>query len=466
MSLFFLNSCKNPSGICLDVDPGSAIYGQKETYDVQAVTLRDDSARNNANYLQIAFGYLNDPVMGITRSDLVFNIGHPENDPRIPDNASLDSAVLILPYGRAGVFGDSVNSSYVLELRRLAEVFTPGTFVTKNWSVEPDVIAAATLSRFAVNDSITVVQQIDGKDSVVRVPPQLRIRLNNDFISELLSYETDSATMANPETFMNYVRGFHLSVREAGPTGMGGLVHFNIDDAITGVELFYKVPPDEEDEEATADTVSRRFPMNKSYTSIAVKQDFSQLVLDAIADPSPAPSAIFVKGFGGLRTRITIPALDELRNRKLAINKAQLVMYTNTAVTGNDFTQQAPRLTLYRQDIAAQRQPVPDGDTRMSSSQPIGDQRSLEYRSGFTGGFGGFYDNNRQRYIFNLTSFIQDLILNKIPYGDMYISPILPQESVNISYAPTVSTGSRAILAGPGHGTNKMELVIYFTELD
>src|SRR5690606_10680432 len=168
---------------------------------------------------------------------------------------------------------------------------------------------------------------------------------------------------------------------------------------------------------------TRRFPMNRSYTSIAVKQTFSQLVLDALADPSPTPSAIFVKGFGGLRTRISIPALDELRSRKLAINKAQLVIYTNTAVTGNDFTQQAPRLTLYRQDIAGQRQPVPDGDTRMSSSQPIGDQRSLEYRSGFTGGFGGFYDSNQRRYIFNLTSFIQDLILNKIPYGDMYISP-------------------------------------------
>ncbi len=466
MSLFFLSNCKNPSGVGLDVDPGSAIYGQKETYDVQAVTLRDDSARNNANALQIAFGYLNDPVMGTTRSDLVFNIGHPETDPRIPDNAILDSAVLILPYGRAGVFGDSVNSNYVLELRRLAEVFSPGTFVAKNWSVEPEVIATATLSRFAVKDSISIVDRIDGKDSTIRVPPQFRLRLNDDFVRELLSHETDSATMADAGTFMTYVRGFHLSVKEEASTGMGSLVHFSIDDGVTGVELFYKVPADEEDEEATADTVARRFPMNRSYTSVAVKQNFSQVVLDALADPSPTPSAVFVKGFGGLRTRISIPALDELRNRKLAINKAQLVIYTNTAVTGNDFTQQAPRLTLYRQDIAGQRQPVPDGDTRMSSAQPIGDPRSLEYRSGFTGGFGGFYDSNQRRYIFNLTSFIQDLILNKIPYGDMYISPILPQETANVSYAPTVSTGSRAILAGPGHETNKMELVIYFTELD
>src|SRR3546814_4925828 len=104
---------------------------------------------------------------------------------------------------------------------------------------------------------------------------------------------------------------------------------------------------------------------------------------------------------------------SDLKNRNIAINKAELVLYTSTDMPGDEFGIHAPRLTLYREDIAGQRQPVPDGDSRTSNNSYAGDGRSLWYRYGNWRAFGGFMDEGESRYVFHLTSYIQDILQDR-----------------------------------------------------
>src|SRR5690606_5575272 len=193
ISLFVLGGCQNPSGIGLEVDPGDEIVGTlTDTLTLQAVTFLDDSARSSA-FSETAFGLFDDPVIGKTVADLALAIGRPSSVPRIRPDAEIDSVILVLPYGRE-YFGDTVNSVFPLQVRQLDEAYTDGTYSTKQWAVRDEVIGSRTIARFAYKqtDSINVRKHIDGKDTVVKVIPQLRVALSPAFFKTLFSESVDS----------------------------------------------------------------------------------------------------------------------------------------------------------------------------------------------------------------------------------------------------------------------------------
>ena len=193
ISLFVLGSCTNPSGIGLDVDPDDELVGiLTDTLTVDAVTVLDDSARS-ASFSQTAFGWFDDPVIGKTVADLALAIGRPSSVPRLRADAEIDSVILVLPYGTE-YFGDTLRPNFPLQVRQLMEVYTDGAYATKQWAVRDEVIGTKTVGRFAYKqtDSVSLFKHIDGKDSVIKDIPQLRIALSPGFFKSLLSEDVDS----------------------------------------------------------------------------------------------------------------------------------------------------------------------------------------------------------------------------------------------------------------------------------
>ncbi len=473
ISLFVLGSCTSPSGIGLEVDPEDEVRGVLiDTLTLQAVTLRDDSARS-VSFNQTAFGLFHDPVIGKTVADMAIAIGRPSTVPRIRPDAEIDSVVLVLPFG-SEYFGDTTaNAIFPLRVRQLDEVYAEGTFSTKQWAVQNEVIGSKTVNRFAYksSDSVSIVKHIDGKDSLVKDIPQLRITLSPSFFKELFSESVDSALLSTAQGFGSHVKGLYLSVDESTMGGIGGLVALRGVPNIAGVELTYRQPNGKEGDDADIDTIRTFLPASTQSApqlSSSVTHEYSAEIQAQLDQPDARYETLYAQAPAGLRVRFHIPHIDSLKGRNIAVNKAELVLYVDEGeLEGTDANIHAPRLTLYREDIAGQRHPVPDGDSRIETSSGqsrfAGDGRSLWYRYNHWMAFGGDYEAAHKRYVFRLTSYVQDLLLGSINSSEFFVAPASPSENT-VPFQPVLNTGGRAVIYGGSDANVKMKLNIYYTQ--
>lgn len=482
ISLFVLGGCTNPSGIGLDVNPEDEIRGVlTDTLTISGATVWDDSTRSSSfSSTYTTFGLFQDPSFGQTRADLAISLGRPGTVPRIRPDAVVDSVILVLPYGPVGseYFGDTTTAStFALQVRQLDEIFVDGTFSTKEWTIKDPVIGSKTISRFAYKrtDSISVHKHIDGKDSLVKDIPQLRISLSPDFFKSLLAESVDSATLSTGIGFREHVKGLYLSVDGSNSAGIGGLTGFGFIPNVTGIHLTFRQPNGKEGEDAGTDTVRTFFPttiqdQNTGGSVLGLATSLKRTYTDVIEAQLEAPEGdyeqLFVQAPTGLRTRLRIPHIDSLKALNIAVNKAELVLFIDE-VPAEGFNTHAPRLTLYREDIAGQRQPVPDGDSRSNGQSFVGDARSLFARYGHWRAFGGNMatdESGRKRYVFHLTSYIQDLLMGKINRAEFFIAPASTNDG-SVPYFPVLNTGSRAIIGNAGNSDMRIKLNIYYTKV-
>lgn len=496
ISLFILSSCKNPSGIGLDNNPGDSFYGTlNDTVTLRTVTLRDDSAlsvgqlgNTNTNIPaisvnQLPFGYIKDDVLGETQADVALAILRPESgDARLPKDAVIDSTILIVRYG-SSFSGDTTSSStYQLRVRQLDEDFMPSTiyYSSKKWKTKSEDIGTAQIQKFNLKDSINViVRGSDGKDSTARRAPELRIRLNNSFIGNLFSSSLDSATLNTDAGFINHVKGLYLTTDKSGQQGIGGIGSLatgaSNSNILNSLQVTYRVT----DAEGKTDTLVKEYTIPSpassqtasfNYMVGSVDHQFSTTVREQVANPNVNQTTVYALGMGGLRTRISFPYIDQLRGKKIAVNKAELVVYVDEEHTGTAAAP-APRLTLYREDVSGRNNSIPDGD--FSGADPRS-QYGVPLSDGSTPGpyaLGGFYDSDKKRYVFTMTSFIQDVLLGKVQNSEVYLAPT-SELSRLIPYWADINAPSRVVLKGynPADAEEKKEnrtkLNIYYTELE
>lgn len=466
ISLFIFSACENPTGVGLDVTPDEQIDALfTDTISLKAFTVKEDSAQSGSTN-QLLFGLFNDPVFGKTVADLAIDLGRPEGFVQLKDDVEIDSVVLVLPFSNH-YYGDTLASNFVLNVRQLGEAFAFNSFATKKWQVKDEVITSRTLGRYPYKriDSLLLFQHVSGKDSLVKVAPQLRIRLDNEFFKDLLGSSVDSATLSTNAGFRNHVKGLHLSVDSTLSAGIGGLVGLSATAAAPGVEITYRQSNGKSGEDAGTDTIRTKFPISTysptggAYLGMAtsVQNHYVPSIQEQLNHEGEQFESIYLHSPTGLRGQILFPFIDELKGKGISINKAELVLYVDTDLMESSFNVPSPRLTLYREDIAGNRQNIPDGAALSSSGVPL-DARSLSYLA-----FGGWYNQDHKRYIFHITSYLQDVLQGKINGNELFVAPV----SVNDLYVPVnpaMNAGSRTIIGGPDHPTYKMKLNLYYTE--
>jgi hypothetical protein len=465
ISLFILNACKNPTGIGLDVSPDEEVQGKSMTLPVIGQTERDAASRS-VDFGQTVFGYFKDPAFGLTRADLSMEIGVPSSFPHIFIDAIMDSAILVLPYG-LDYYGDTSRTEPIrLLVRQLNEPFAYNTSTSKVWAVKDQVLGSVTIPRYGYRDSVYVNRHINGKDTVVRDLPQLRIPLNAEFFKTL--FAVDSASIASFQAYRNHTKGLYLSVDTTDTPSVGGLVTFRAINSRSGIDLVYRQHNGLTGEDAKVETYRTYFPINpESQSSIfglglasAVHTEYLPHIAEVLDSPEKGEERIYLQGAAGLRGKLTLSALDSIKAQNLAISKAELILPLDDQALGTVFSSPSQRITLYREDVAGQRQLVPDGDTRISSSGVQIDARNLGIQ-----GFGGFFDSVRKRYVFNLTSYVQDVLLGKIKNTTVFIAPAHPLDQY-VPYQPVLSTGSRTVIKGTQHPTEPIQLKLYYKEVN
>jgi hypothetical protein len=80
--------------------------------------------------------------------------------------------------------------------------------------------------------------------------------------------------------------------------------------------------------------------------------------------------------------------------------------------------------------------------------------------------FGGYYDSLKNRYVFVVTAYVQDLIDgSKIDYGT-FLAPTTISATSFAYYTPSATSASRAVIGSFGNTTNRLKLNIYYTKIN
>ncbi|MDO3641996.1 MAG: DUF4270 family protein [Mucilaginibacter sp.] len=450
ISLFILSSCKNQDTIGLGVDASNQINGVLvDTSTIIVNTVKDDSLVTSG-ITKAPLAYFHDPVFGETESNLALSVTLPSTSGyKLPSGTiSIDSARLIMKFVD-GFYGDSITSAYKANLYQLKELFSEnsGYYQSKQWQVNSNLLGSITF-KARTHDSIQINNIIKGKpDSLIKVPAQLRIPVDKNFIIQNF-FNASSSTLASNSLFQSAFKGLYLTLDKAQTVGAGGI--FMLSNADT-LAVFCKIANN-----GSIDTTTIKLPVTKVAASIT--HTYSTTINEELANTTTSRNMIYLQGLSGLRTKIRFPnVLANVRNDLLkrdsdiVLNRAELVI---TPSPGSAIPYRAlPRLTMYQLDIAKQRIFVQDGS--------VSDPRALG-----AGVFGGFYSSKTNSYHFIITAYIQDLLLKKsVDYGT-YIAPVDTLNKTSVEITPTPSIAARTVATGTDKSSaTRIKLNIIYTKI-
>ncbi len=464
MSLFVFGACEKSATIGLEVDPGIAIDANlTDTITISSRTVADNIGEAFI-LTRHPFGSLKDPVFGLSESSLAMSVSLISNGYKFGASPVLDSAVLVLNYG-IGFYGDST-SIYDVEVHQLLEDLSNQTsfLSNKTYAYQPTLLGAKKgriypNTRYRVLDIVT-----SGKDTTRMVTPQMRIKLDDKFIQNNIVNLSDDIMKYNG-AFKQSFKGLHVQINKSNSTGKGGIMFFDFGSNNSYLSLYYRRK--NADDASKTDSVGVNFPISIKLTSspvvAGITHDYTGTPIAAqLASPTKQFPVTYLQPMGGVRTKLDFPYLKDFAKNigKIAINKAELVIDVNNGTDVWPYYS-APRLALYRYDIAGQRGKITDND--VATQKYAGDPRSIPSNS-----FGGYYNYFKKQYIFVVTAYIQDLIDGKTENYGTFLAPTASDEFsyLSSSYSSAARSVIGAYKKNPSTGEPLMKLHIYYTKIN
>lgn len=449
ISLFILNSCKNQDGIGLGVDENSQLNGTIITDTSMVVTTVREDTVITSGQTRTPLSYFKDPILGITESNIAALLTLP-NDAAytLPTGTiTVDSIRLVMPYAPAGFYGDSLASTYKVNVHQLNEkvLNTLNYYNNKVWDYKPEVLGTKTFIA-RPHDSIRIFNILAGRsDTLRKVVPQIRIPIDPDFINTYV-LQAPAIYRSSTLAFQNAVKGLFITLDKTGTTGVGGNLMFNMDSV--KLNVYYKRTSG-----TTVDTSVIPLKIVPAVHAAQIKHTYSTQVQAAL-NGTATDGQVYLQPMAGLRAKVTFPNIKNTfaaLGTNVVINRAEIVVTANP----NTIIPYAPltRLTMYQFDLAKQRVRLQDAST----SDPRG-QNGLAF-------FGGFYQTNSE-YHFLVTSYIQDLFRGKtVDYGT-FIAPVDPTPlNTGITITPTAQYAERTIFAGK-NAPYRIKLNIIYTKIN
>ncbi|RYE12368.1 MAG: DUF4270 family protein, partial [Sphingobacteriales bacterium] len=418
ISLFILNSCKNPEGVGLDVEDqlsGTLIADTTVTLNTE----REDSvAVGNLGRTPLAL--FRDPEIGTTTSSIAAVISLPNAAAyTIPTgDIKIDSVVLGLKYSPTGFYGDSVSARYKVNIYQLSEKASASAayYSSKTWAYDATKLLGTKTFAARPHDTLSI-HPPDSAEKFIDALPQVRVKLDTAFIRTHLF--TAGNQIKSNDNFQTAVKGLYIKLDEEGTTLTGGVLPLSTPDSIF---VYYTLTNDSK----TVRTLVS-LPINRHIAE--TKHDYSADVLSAIADKTTSNTKAYLKGMGGLRVKVTFPGLQALKDmqKDIIINRAELVVtpYPNSTIPYAPL----PYLTMYKFDLAKQRTYIED----MVGSYAV-----------LFGGRLGLPVKNEYRFL--LTTYIQNLVLGKTEDYGTYIGAANESGTTGTDIGATAYPTARTIL--------------------
>ena len=405
-------------------------------------------------------GSVNDPIFGRTDASIYcsFETQYAPGSLTgnlILDHPELDSAVLILGYnyvpGTSSVFIGDTSDQLSLDIFPLKDNLSPDTNYystgnnyyytgTSNHTRGPIPYDATKNLVYGGQSKVFNPQLLHfapiKKDTAAWNPPQLRVRLRDDFGEGLF------ACINNNNLFQQYLKGMFITTKHSIlPQPSYGSIFFLYMDGNTSITFYYHVRGAVNQQPPLPfycnGATCNRFSYFKHDYSIASSDLQSQLTSPDTIPSNNHNQNVYLQGAGGVGVILKFPGFQQWANNNeynFTINKAELALRTDRSNT--DFYD----LTRY---------PLPgrvylEGDTL---GGPAGLIENL-----YT--FGGYYDLYNNEYQI------------EIPHT---IGQIVNHRTFNTKYYLTVYNGAlfpeRLVLGGTANKQYPIKLRVWYTKL-
>ncbi len=317
VAVLMQSACKEPELIGLEVLPDDA-FGVEwvDTFTVEVQTIPLDSViTSNLNSSIYLFGEMNDPVFGPTRSTVYTQFRLPSITVEFPATAVVDSVVLSLAYSDWYGNINKLNGTQGIGVYRLNDTIVDATtyYSTVTHDYDPTPLGQRQFRPDLLSDIILATDTVG---------PSLRVRLADDFGQQILNAGFDgSGTLASNESFTEVFKGLALVPENPnmGPDA-GAILSFNINSALTRVELYYHT--------AEADSLRFNLPIDaSSATHMAFDHDYPLSITSIIGEKEAGKQRGYIQSMAGLRMLLEFPTLRSLKEQgTVVINRAELVL--------------------------------------------------------------------------------------------------------------------------------------------
>jgi len=439
-------SCKKePDLLGLDLIPEEDLLNHAviDTITIRAITEREDTLRTD-ELATMLLGSINDPVFGTTTASVYTQLRLPGTNVSFGTDVVVDSIVLTLPY--KGIYGDSsaVQNITVYELDE--SIQTSVKSETSGRTLDYPYYHFSTLQHKAtpVGQFSFVPNTVDSSMlDTVKVGPFMRIPLTLEFANRIVNANQilDSA-LANNTKFLQAIKGLYITAEPATAPGSGAIMYLNPTHSLSRVHIYYSAMVNNERENKKLELLinenSGRF---NHYEHSGYAGADPDLVAQMQGNGASASQKLFLQSMGGTRIKLEFPYLDKLRDKKMAIHEARLVMEN----AGDDTEYRLPGLIGIRERYVGQ-----DLTTEKYTylyRAIVDENAGSNYIDGYL---------NDDKYKLRITRYIQQRLLHpEIEFGPLYLLA-----------AGSALSANRAVIGGPGAEQGKLKLVIYYTPLD
>lgn len=408
LSLVLVFSCKkknDDSVLGLDVQPDNDLLGVtiSDTSSVFLYTQKIDAVRSYNDQYKF-LGSNQDPIFGRTDASIYTNFSISNNLTNLTFgiNPVLDSAEMVIRF-----LGDYLGD----------------TTTTLNYDVYVLTEKLALDSSYHTNSTLlkssTKVNILPGKLRVRNGYQCLVIPLDGNMGQYILQ---TNLNLTNNTAFQNAYKGFCITTSNStlGAPGSGAIERFDLDDNLSGVNLYYHDGSSSNFKGQVAQFTFRgvdalRFNHIKhNYSKGAITNLFDQVNGAGTIDTLKGNTNVYLNCFGGTRARVYLPYLKNFSDsQNVSISRAELIVKIDENISPYNFKYAYPaNLALIASGSDGTEELVYD-QLEVSDFQK----------------YGGSYDDANKRYVFNIARQMQKIITGKIANYGFYLVNAMPNRS-------------------------------------
>jgi hypothetical protein len=361
-------------------------------------------------------GSFNDPVFGRTDASFAAQFRLPYN-PAYPKTSALDSIILSMSYKK--LYGDTTEvSRQTLNIYELTGSLNYRTIYKSSFDlkslVSSELIGTGSFYPKFRTDSLKT-------DTTLQV---IRVRLDPSFGNKLLGI--DSLKMTSNDEFLKYFKGLYI---QAMPINRKGAL-VSINTAASEIMLYYH--------DEKSDTLGFYYRTTANSANVAsFSHDYTRArFYSNLNKEKNLDTLIYVQPTAGIKSKILVPSLSTWKDSvNYSINEATLIFHADTIMSDYRRYSMPPRLYLMRDSTDTELFPA---DAKISSAY-----------------YGGYYDHSSATYIFNVTQYLQNLVVG-LRNGTM------KNEGFYLVPSDRIGSAQRVVLKGFG-SSQPVKLAITYT---
>lgn len=379
-------SCKKETG-SVGLQDGDDAKGliRIDTFTLVTRTVVEDSVRvDNISYNML--GATQDAEFGYNASAMLAAFRLPASNFSFPAGVQIDSVVLQLKYLKDDQYSGNLATPMNIRVHELNRRFYEDSIYYSN--LVPD-IKGVTQTVFngvvhRLTDSVDLVE--NGKSN--RYAPHLRLKLGASFVDVLQN--ASSSNLASNQAFQDYFNGVQMDVQGQNlADGEGNIVLFDLRHSVSGMAVYFN------------DTGKYLFPIGSDGFRLNLySHDFGMAsgIQAQLNAPGQDFATTYVQSMSGLKTLIEVPHLNELLNSgNYAVVNARFECHFDGSQAGGGF-EPFSRMLLVKRNEEGRNDFVVD--------------QVLEAEI-----YGGSLDDTEDRYVFNISREIQDILNNSARAG-------------------------------------------------